>query len=131
MGLGVVSGPEYDGRAPAPRLPGGAKPCGQVMTVDYSEPFQRAIELIGRRWTGSVIRALLQGPVRFNTLLAGIPGVSDRVLTERLKELVDHGIVKRLVDPGPPVHVDYQLTDRGSGLGRVVAAIDAWVGEGE
>src|SRR5881398_2890804 len=73
--------------------------------LDYSASFQRAIELIGKRWTGAVVKALLPGPARFNQLLAGIPGISDRVLTERLRELETEGIVERLVDPGPPVRV--------------------------
>src|SRR5260370_35320152 len=70
--------------------------------LDYSAPFQRAIELIGKRWTGAVVKALLPGPARFNQLLAGIPGIRDRVLTERLRELETEGIVERLGDPGPP-----------------------------
>jgi DNA-binding HxlR family transcriptional regulator len=94
--------------------------------LDYSAPFQRAIELIGKRWTGAVVRALMTGPVRFNQLLTGIPGISDRVLTERLRELETEGIVERLVDPGPPVRVSYQLTARGRDLRPVMAAVDAW-----
>src|ERR1019366_8094933 len=81
--------------------------------LDYSAPFQRAIELIGKRWTGAVVKALIPAPARFNQLLAGIPGISDRVLTERLRELETEGLVERLVDPGPPVRVSYRLTSRG------------------
>jgi DNA-binding HxlR family transcriptional regulator len=98
-------------------------------TLDYSAPFQRAIELIGKRWTGAVIRALLPGPARFNHLLIGIPGISDRVLTERLRELEYEGLVERLVDPGPPVRVSYRLTARGRGLSPVIASVDAWVAD--
>jgi DNA-binding HxlR family transcriptional regulator len=94
--------------------------------VDYSAPFQRAIELIGKRWTGAVIRALMSGAARFNHLLTGIPGISDRVLTERLRELEAEGLVERLVDPGPPVRVSYRLTARGRALSPVLAAVDAW-----
>src|SRR6202045_1628174 len=95
-------------------------------TLDYSAPFQRAIELIGKRWTGAVIRALMAGPARFNHLLIGIPGISDRVLTERLRELETEGLVERLVDPGPPVRVSYRLTSRGRALERVLAAVAEW-----
>jgi DNA-binding HxlR family transcriptional regulator len=95
--------------------------------VDYSAPFQRAIELIGKRWTGAVIRALMKGPARFNQLLTGIPGISDRVLTERLRELETEGLIERLVDPGPPVRVTYRLTPRGRALDTVIASLDAWV----
>jgi len=94
--------------------------------VDYSAPFQRAIELIGKRWTGAVVRALMARPARFNQLLAGIPGISDRVLTERLRELEVEGILERLVDPGPPVRVSYRLTARGRALDPVVNAVDGW-----
>src|SRR5487761_635584 len=97
--------------------------------LDYSAAFQRAIELIGKRWTGAVVKALLPGPARFNQLLAGIPGISDRVLTERLRELEAEGIVERLVDPGPPVRVSYRLTGRGKALTPVIEAVDAWASQ--
>src|SRR2546421_10591020 len=94
--------------------------------IDYSAPFQRAIELIGKRWTGAVIRALMSRPARFNQLLMGIPGISDRVLTERLRELEYEGLVERLVDPGPPVRVSYRLTQRGRAPQQVIESVDAW-----
>jgi DNA-binding HxlR family transcriptional regulator len=94
--------------------------------LDYSAPFQRAIELIGKRWTGAVVKALIPAPARFNQLLAGIPGISDRVLTERLRELETEGLVERLVDPGPPVRVSYRLTSRGRALEPVLAAVANW-----
>src|SRR2546430_16671421 len=96
--------------------------------VDYSAPFQRAIELIGKRWTGAVIRALMSGTARFNQLLMGIPGISDRVLTERLRELETEGLVERLVDPGPPVRGSYRLTARGRALEPVLASVSEWAG---
>jgi len=76
-----------------------------------------------------VIRALLAGPARFNHLLIGIPGISDRVLTERLRELEMEGMVERLVDPGPPVRVSYRLTARGRALSPVIASVDAWAAD--
>ncbi len=94
--------------------------------LDYSAPFQRAIELIGKRWTGAVVKGLVPAPARFNQLLAGIPGISDRVLTERLRELETEGIVERLVDPGPPVRVSYRLTARGRALEPVLSAVSQW-----
>ncbi len=94
--------------------------------MDYSAPFQRAIELIGKRWSGAVVRALLPSPARFNQLLSGIPGISDRVLTERLRELEAEGIVERLVDPGPPVRVSYRLTPRGRALEPVLSSVESW-----
>src|SRR5207248_8931176 len=94
--------------------------------LDYSAPFQRAIELIGKRWTGAVIRALMPAPARFNHLLMGIPGISDRVLTERLRELEFETLVERLVDPGPPVRVSYRLTARGRAAQPILCAITEW-----
>lgn len=94
--------------------------------LDYSAPFQRAIELIGKRWTGAVLKALIPSPARFNQLLTGIPGISDRVLTERLRELETEGLVERLVDPGPPVRVSYRLTSRGRALEAVFVAVSEW-----
>jgi DNA-binding HxlR family transcriptional regulator len=93
---------------------------------EYSASFQRAIELIGKRWSGAVVKALLPRPLRFNQLLQAIPGISDRVLTERLRELETEGIVERLVDPGPPVRVSYRLTARGRALEPVMAAVGEW-----
>lgn len=98
-------------------------------TLDYSAPFQRAIELIGKRWTGAVIRALMPAPARFNHLLTGIPGISDRVLTERLRELECERLVERLVDPGPPVRVSYRLTPQGRALRPVIASVDTWISD--
>src|SRR5258706_13674272 len=94
--------------------------------LDYSAPFQRAIELIGKRWTGAVVKALLPGPARFNQLLAGIPVISDRVLTERWRELETEGTVERFVDPGPPVRVSYRLTSRGRAVEPVLTAGVDW-----
>src|SRR6201987_1834596 len=94
--------------------------------LEYSAQFQRAIELIGKRWTGAVVKALVPAPARFNQLLAGIPGISDRVLTERLRELETEGIVERLVDPGSPVGVSYRPPARGRALEPFLTAVSQW-----
>ena len=73
--------------------------------------FQHAVEFIGRRWNGAIVYVLLDGPCRFNELLAKVPHLSDRLLTERLRELEAAGMVTRVVHPGPPVRVVYELTD--------------------
>jgi DNA-binding HxlR family transcriptional regulator len=87
-------------------------PCRRQL-VDYDGRFQRAMELVGRRWTGCIVRALLPREARFNALLCGIPGISDRDLTERLQELERELLLERCVDPGPPIRVSYRLTKRG------------------
>ncbi|MEO6836477.1 MAG: helix-turn-helix domain-containing protein [Candidatus Tumulicola sp.] len=93
---------------------------------DLCPRFHQAIELIGRRWTGAVIRVLLPAPRRFNQLLAAIPGISDRLLTERLRELEAAEIIRREVQPGSPVRVLYELTARGHDLRAPLDAIGLW-----
>jgi len=88
--------------------------------------FQFAIELIGRRWVGAILRVLVGGPARFNELLTAVPGLSDRLLTERLRELEEHGIVTRTVTADRPVRVTYELTDCGRSLEAIVATIGDW-----
>jgi DNA-binding HxlR family transcriptional regulator len=99
---------------------------GIVTLSSFCPRFHRAVELIGRRWTGAVIRAMFSGPRGFNELLATIPGLSDRLLTERLRELEDEKIVRREVLPGPPVRVQYTLTERGLELEPAIRTLGAW-----
>ncbi len=91
--------------------------------------YHRAVELIGRRWTGAILRALLSGVERFGELAGTVPGLSDRMLSERLKELEAEGIVVRTVIPETPVRIEYRLTEKGRALGSVVEAVSAWVEE--
>jgi DNA-binding HxlR family transcriptional regulator len=84
------------------------------------------VELIGRRWSGAIISVMLDGPQCFNELLAAVPGLSDRLLTERLRELESEGLVRREVRPGPPVRVAYELTPAGEGLKPVIDSLGKW-----
>lgn len=88
--------------------------------------YHHAVELIGRRWTGAILLALSHGTDRFSLLTETIPGLSDRMLSERLKELEGEGIVRRIVIPETPVRITYQLTEKGKALGGVMDAISAW-----
>ena len=88
--------------------------------------FHAASELIGRRWTGAIIFVMLRTRCRFATLRDAIPGITDRMLTERLQELEREGIVARRVLPRRPVRVEYSLTRKGRALGKVVRAITDW-----
>ena len=88
--------------------------------------FHSAIELIGRRWTGAIIKTLISGPKRFCEFKDAIPELSDRLLTERLKELEEHGVVAREVSPGRPVQVLYALTDKGQALEPILKSIGTW-----
>jgi DNA-binding HxlR family transcriptional regulator len=88
--------------------------------------FQHAIEFIGRRWVGAILFVLMDGPCRFNELLAKVPNLSDRLLAERLRELETAGMVTREVHGGPPVKVVYALTDAGRALSGVMTSIAEW-----
>ena len=88
--------------------------------------YHQAIEIIGRRWTGAIIRALLAGDTRFSQIRSTIPGLSDRLLSERLKELEAEGIVERRVLADTPVRIEYHLTAKGEDLADVVQAASAW-----
>jgi DNA-binding HxlR family transcriptional regulator len=88
--------------------------------------FHAAIELIGKRWTGAIVCALTDGPLRFGELAKAVPGLSDRLLSRRLRELEDEGLVERDVEPGSPVRVTYSLTEVGTELGPAIAELKAW-----
>lgn len=88
--------------------------------------FHKGIELIGRRWSGVILRELMAGACRFTEIRGAIPDISDRMLSERLKELETEGLVERQVYPETPVRVEYRLTDKGRALERVIAAIADW-----
>ena len=88
--------------------------------------YHQAVELLGRRWAGAIIRLLLSGPARYNELRARIPDISDRMLAERLKELEVEGLLLRTVIPESPIGVEYALTEKGRALEAPVAAIGKW-----
>lgn len=88
--------------------------------------FHRAVELVGRRWTGAILSAMLGGATRFTDIVHAVPGLSDRLLSERLKELELEGIVTRIVHPDTPVRIEYRLTEKGRDLSSVTDAVTAW-----
>ncbi len=91
----------------------------------YCADYVDAIELIGRRWTGAIIRALLCGTSRFTDIAITIPGLSDRLLTVRLRELETEGIVKCEV-PAGQTRAEYRLTQKGKALARVLKELSTW-----
>lgn len=92
--------------------------------------FHRASELIGRRWTGAILFVLVGAPrCRFATLRAAVPGITDRMLSERLQELEAEDLVARTVVPDTPVRVEYALTRKGQSLATAIHAIAAWAEE--
>ena len=88
--------------------------------------FQAAIEVLGRPWNALILNVLQAGPLRFTELAAAARGPGDKVLSARLKELERSGLIDRLVDPGPPVRVRYELTSAGRGFADVAGAIERW-----
>jgi len=88
--------------------------------------FHQAVELIGGRWTGAIIQALLRGKTRYAALKAAIPDITDRMLSERLRFLETEGLVTRQVLPESPVRVEYELTDKGRSLESALAEIGNW-----
>ena len=88
--------------------------------------FHRASELIGRRWTGAIIFVLMESRCRFAALRKEIPDITDRMLSERLFELEQEGIVERTVIPETPVRVEYALTKKGRELAAAIDAIGDW-----
>jgi DNA-binding HxlR family transcriptional regulator len=102
--------------------------CGVHLSA-FCPSYHHAIELIGRRWTGAILRAMLSGEARFSDIASVVPGLSDRLLSERLKELEAEGIVTRTVVASTPVRVDYALTEKGQALSEVIAAVSTWAEE--
>ena len=88
--------------------------------------YHEAIELVGRRWTGAILRVLMERPMRFSEIGQAVPELSDRLLSARIKELEERGIVNRRVYDGPPVRVEYALTEMGRELGPALTELQEW-----
>jgi DNA-binding HxlR family transcriptional regulator len=99
---------------------------GNDELTPYCHHFHRAVEVVTRRWTPEIVRAMLAGAVRFSEFTAAIPGLSDRLLSERLKALEAEGILTRTVIPKTPVRIEYRLTEKGESLAKAVVAISEW-----
>lgn len=118
MGVNSVSQTQI---APARQAHPQEAPCGEVCPK-----FHEAIELIGKRWTGAILCALTERPMRYGELGKAVPGLSDRLLSQRLRELEDEGLVEREVEAGTPVRVTYSLTPTGEDLGPAIRELKAW-----
>jgi DNA-binding HxlR family transcriptional regulator len=115
--------------------PPGSRRKAAVATLDRPEArphccphFHQAVELVGKRWTGAILYVLIQapGPLRFSEIAHAVPDLSDRLLSERMKELERCGIVQRHVAATSPVRVEYALTDRGRDLEPSLAELKGW-----
>jgi DNA-binding HxlR family transcriptional regulator len=88
--------------------------------------YHEAVELVGRRWTGAILRVLMDGPLRFSEIAQAVPELSDRLLSERMKELEARRMVERKVIPGPPLRVEYELSRMGHELEPALAELQRW-----
>jgi DNA-binding HxlR family transcriptional regulator len=88
--------------------------------------YERAVEVLGKKWTGLILRILMGGPKRFSEFRVQVPELSERILSERLKELEDEGIITRFVHNTKPVLIEYTLTEKGRALEPVIQAIQHW-----
>jgi len=88
--------------------------------------YHQAVELIGKRWTGAIVSVLLERALRFSEISQAVPQLSDRLLSERMKELEARGMVERRVLPGPPVRVEYGLTEMGRDLAPALSELKRW-----
>lgn len=98
----------------------------KIIDTAFCPYFHEAAELIGRRWNGVILRAMFHGLSHFNEIKRAIPALSPRMLSERLKELEQAGLVEREVIPSTPVRTEYHLTEKGRELSSVFDAIEAW-----
>lgn len=95
--------------------------CDATITLAFS--------ILGKRWNGMIVGTLGGGPLTFVALRRAVTGISDAVLSDRLSELADAGLVARDVDPGPPVSVSYTLTPGGQALVPVLENLGKWASE--
>ena len=112
---------------PPPRGKRRALPKADPDDVDCCPYLHEAVELIGKRWTGAILYVLLQaGSMRFSQIGTAVPDLSDRLLSERMKELESRGIVERRVHQEAPVRVEYTLTQMGAALAPVMVELQDW-----
>ncbi len=103
-----------------------ARTNGETRASACCPLYHEAVELVGRRWTGAILRVLMDGPMRFSEIAQAVPELSDRLLSERMKQLEGRGIVSRRVLPGPPVRVEYSLSRMGRELQPALSELERW-----
>jgi DNA-binding HxlR family transcriptional regulator len=98
-------------------------------STQLCQRLQIALDLLAKRWNGLIVGALLEGPLRYSQLSAKVEVIGDRMLSERLKELEEHGVVERRVIARPVIRSEYALTKKGRAFGRVLGAMSRWADE--
>lgn len=91
--------------------------------------FETAIEILAKKWTGLILRVLMEEKRRFRDIREQIPQMSERMLAERLKDLEASGLINRQVYPETPVRIEYTLTEKGKALQPVLDSIETWAHE--
>ena len=111
-----------------PPLPRRVAVATEVPPGECCPHLHEAIELVGKRWTGAIVYVLLghEQPMRFSEVGQAVPQLSDRLLSERMKELEARGIVERQVHAEAPVRVEYELTTMGRDLAPALDALRRW-----
>ena len=117
-----------DGQAVTARR-GPSSENGTAVAGECCGLYHRGVELIGKRWTGAILSVMMEGPLRFSEVRQRVPDLSDRLLSERMKELEAEGLVERRVLDEVPLRVEYGLTAKGRALEPAVAALKAWARE--
>ena len=110
----------------APSARSGAGDDFAYIDDEVCRSFQRSVEIVGRKWTASVLLASVRGARRFVEYRAYVPGISNQLLSQRLRELQNHGLIDRTVVPTTPVQILYRPTERGAGLMRVLHPLVEW-----
>ncbi|WP_019547693.1 winged helix-turn-helix transcriptional regulator [Streptomyces sulphureus] len=99
------------------------------MCTEPESGMTRVFQLLGKRWTGLILAALMNGPGHFAQLRRAVPGISERMLSDRLTELAGLGLVRRTVEEGPPLRVSYELTDAGRAIRPALVELTKWAEE--
>jgi DNA-binding HxlR family transcriptional regulator len=94
--------------------------------IHCDEALTEVFGLLGKRWSGMVVGVLLERPARFGEISRAIPGITEGMLSSRLSELQEIGLVEREVLAGPPIASVYGLTDRGEALRPALVALGEW-----
>ena len=102
------------------------RPRPSVIDGEACDGFQTTLEIVGKRWTGAILMAIAMGAHRFGEVLHTVDGLSDRLLSQRLKELESHGLVIRTVVPTTPVQIRYTLSDPGQSLLALLQPLARW-----
>ena len=101
------------------------KPDGEKIS-EFCPQYAQLMDLLSRRWMGIILRVLMSGPHRFSEILSAVPGLSDPLLTQRLREMESKQLLDRRVFATSPVRVEYELTEAGRDLERAVRVLSEW-----